>query len=248
MNSKYYAFHTKSYFGGPVDIDINKYQPIKQKFLDFWDKQRSWSDLTFKYESPGKNPFANILFSSKGQYEIANDYNGLGPNFIFVSDRMLEIFESVNVPKYELFPINYRQRGNIYKGYFLAFLEDYTNYVDFSNSKICYKPFGHEYYIPMKFQSGEDFSAFIRENASLLHEDGNTNLGDFRYPEIRFLDFVYEIDLLCIPFLITTFLMSDRLKSRLENEKIKNIQFFDVMGTHYKFNDYTLNLDEDKFC
>lgn len=165
---------------------------------------------------------------------------------MFVSDRMLEIFANVNVPKYELFPLKYRQRGNIYNGYFLTFLEDYTHYVDFPNSKISYKPYGHEYYIPVKFQSGEDFSAFIRENASMRYEDGNTNLGDFRYPEIRFLDFVYELDLLSIPFLYTVFLMSEKLKEILAKDKNVKLVFLDWENVHFK--NRILRLSTDEFC
>lgn len=247
MNSQYFAFYTKSYFGGPVNADMN-FGVIRGNFYEYWLNQIMWSKITFKLKPLGDNPFKDYLFTSPGKYDIANINMTLGPCKIFVSDRMLDIFSKVKVPKYELFPIKYRQRGNIYNGYFLTFLEDYTQYVDFQNSKICYRPYGFEHFQPVKFQSGDDFSAFIRENASIKHENGATNLGDFKYPEIRFLDFVYEMDLFVIPYLTNTPLISNKLKSILENEKIKNLQFFDVMGTHYKFKDYTLNLDEDKFC
>jgi len=244
MNNNYHFFRIGSYFGGFVGADMD-FLVIHQNFKEFWMDQSRYSNVTFRYKTFGDNPYANVLFSSKGQYDIANTTN-LGSNFIFVSDRMLEIFSNVNVPKYELFPIKYRQRGNIYNGYFLVFLEDYTNYVDFPNSKICYKPYGYKHYIPLKFQTGEDFSAFIRENASMRYEDGNTNLGDFRYPEIRFLDFVYEMDILCIPFMITTFLMSDKLKDILSKDKKMKILYMDWENKNFK--NGILRLDPDDYC
>lgn len=242
MNSKYYAFHTNSYFGGPVDVKIDEYQPVRQKFLNHWRDHRMMDSLSFTYKPFGINPFEEILFFSKGRYDIANHYNGFGPNFLFVSDRMLEIFKSLNLPEFELFPLKYRQKGNIYNGYFIAFLQDYSMFIDFEYSKICYKPYGQNYFQPVRFQSSNDLLGFIKENASIRYSNGGTNLGDFKFPEIRFKPIVYEMDLLCVPFLITTLIMSDKLKSIFEKEKIKNVEFFDVMGTHFKFSEGVLNL------
>jgi hypothetical protein len=234
MNQEYYFFRCESFFGGPTDVSWQEYQPVRQNFLEYWSSQMRSSKVTFKYKPLGSNPFQDVLFSSKGRYDIANHFNGFGPNFLFVSDRMLDIFEEVKVPEYELYPIKYRQRSNIYNGHFLAFLQDFTNFVDFQNSKICYKPYGYKHYIPVEFQSGEDFSMFIRENASIHHENGSTNLGGFRYPEIRFQDFVYEMDLLCIPFLITDFLMSEKLKNVLKREKNVKINYMDWEDTYFR--------------
>lgn len=246
MNQEYYFFRCDSFFGGPVDVTWQEYQPLRQNFLAYWHNQTEWSKVTFRYKPLGSNPFKNVLFSSRGRYDIANHFNGFGPNFLFVSDRMLHIFKEVKVQEYELYPIKYRHRGNIYNGYFLAFLQDYTNFVDFQNSKICYKPYGHKHYIPIKFQTGEDFSAFIRENASIKHESGATNLGEFKYPEIRFLDFVYEMDILSISFMHTTLLMSDKLKSILSNDKKVKLLF--MAWEHQYFRNGILSLDPDVYC
>ncbi len=243
MNQIFYAFHTNSFFGGPVNIDIYEYQNVRTQFQNYWREFNMMSSLVFDYIPYSFNPFEDVLYTSKGRYDIANHYNGFGPNFLFVSDRMLEIFKSLNIPEYQLFPIKYRQKGNIYNGYFLAFLQDYSKYIDFDHSKICYKPYGHDYFHPVKFRSSGDMLAFINENASIKHPNGATNLGDFRFPEIKFQQIVYEMDLLCVPFLITTFIVSNKLKQTFENEKIKNIQFFDVMGTHYSFDNGILILD-----
>ena len=176
MNSEYYFFRPDSFFGGPVDIDIpNVYQPIRQKFLNHWMDQSMMDSLSFNYKPFGINPFEEILFVSKGRYDIANHYNGFGPNFLFVSDRMLEIFKSLNIPEFELFPLKYRQKGNIYNGYFIAFLQDYSMYIDFEKSKICYKPYGFDHFQPVKFRSSDDMLSFIKENASIRYSNGGTN-------------------------------------------------------------------------
>ena len=147
---------------------------------------------------------------------------------------MLEIFKSLNIPEFELFPLKYRQKGNIYNGYFIAFLQDYSMYIDFEKSKICYKPYGFDHFHPVKFQSSNDLLGFIKENASIWYSNGGTNLGDFKFPEIRFKPIVYEMDLLCVPFLTTTFLMSEQLKTILEKEKNVKINFMNWDDLYFK--------------
>lgn len=247
MNSEYYFFRPDSFFGGPVDIDIpNVYQPIRQKFLNHWMDQSMMDSLSFNYKPFGINPFEEILFVSKGRYDIANHYNGFGPNFLFVSDRMLEIFKSLNIPEFELFPLKYRQKGNIYNGYFIAFLQDYSMYIDFEKSKICYKPYGFDHLQPVKFRSSDDMLSFIKENASIRYSNGGTNLGKLSFPEIKFKPFVYEMDLLCIPFLSTTLLMSEKFKIMIEKEKNVKINFMNWDNLYFK--DSVLALASNNCC
>ncbi len=234
MNKEYYFFRPDSFFGGPVDVTIDVYQPIRQQFINYWMDFRMMSSLSFSYKPYGSNPFKDVLFFSKGRYDIANHYNGFGPNFLFVSDRMLEIFKSLNIPEFELFPLKYRQKGNIYIGYFIAFLQDYSMFIDFEYSKICYKPYGQNYFQPVRFQSSNDLLGFIKENASIRYSNGGTNLGDFKFPKIRFKPIVYEMDLLCVPFLTTTFLMSEQLKTILEKEKNVKINFMNWDDLYFK--------------
>ena len=50
MKKEYYFFRPDSYFGGPVDVSVDVYQPIRQQFLNYWMDFRMMSSLSFSYK------------------------------------------------------------------------------------------------------------------------------------------------------------------------------------------------------
>jgi len=120
-----------------TDISGLEYNLLKSEFEEFWYAQRENKNEVFITKPCPFFPFKDTVLISRGFYDIAHIPSTL--NCLFISQNLVDVFSKLKMPKYQVWPIKYSVRKNIYSGYWLAFTYDYARDIDYPNSKFLIK-------------------------------------------------------------------------------------------------------------
>lgn len=150
-------------------------------------------------------------------------------NPLMISHRCLNLLEKFKLPKYQTFPLKFKQRGKLYENYVaLAFLKDptYINCISWENS-LFYKTkdFHRTRISDYKIHSMEEFSQRKEE----LEKEG---FG--LYPEIR-IRYPYEYDIINfntfpLPF---GYLCGGKVKTLITDAKLTGFKFERLSDTTF---------------
>lgn len=151
-----------------TDISGLEYNILKREFEEFWYAQSENKNEVFITKPCPFFPFSDVVLISRGFYDIAHIPST--SNCFFTSQKMLDIFDQLSMPKFQVWPIQYSVRKKLYSGYWLAFTYDYARDIDYQNSKFLIKYNKKENFREetIVFQNVEKYIQFLHYHYGML--------------------------------------------------------------------------------